>query len=471
MSYTLIQNGDSGGSVRTTINDLLTDINNGSFGTSGSSGTSGQAGSSGTSGQAGSSGTSGQAGSSGTSGQAGSSGTSGTSGANGLDGSTVLSIGTGTQSIQTTDYFGTSARAGTFSIAIGVNAESISQSNKGSIAIGRNSKSVTVNVTNWAPIAIGDGSYAESGGLAIGPNATNNEGAAIGLLANAQGVAIGYAAAGGNVRGNALGFFAQAQSGSAFGWQALSSSTSVTFGENSYNRTGASVIIGSCHNINTVGSHNTLVSGGSYDFSDFNRIDSSVASTILGGRAGNRINTATSSMIISGSGVHISNQVALITIGNGISNVSSSSVWGTFSMSGTASFVALSNSGQNVDYGKNSTLISNTDVWVGGTSSNAPVFSGSTTRLVAISSPLFKMGTGTSNITLINSSDITVADSLTNTAVIGRNGMTASSSDTIYLPAVDATSFKVNGTSGWSGTFSVTEGVVTVTNGLITGLA
>jgi hypothetical protein len=75
-TYSLINNGDTGLSVRTTLNSLLTDINTGAVG---SAGTSGVSGSSGTSGVSGSSGTSGANGSSGTSGQAGSSGTSGTS--------------------------------------------------------------------------------------------------------------------------------------------------------------------------------------------------------------------------------------------------------------------------------------------------------------------------------------------------------------------------------------------------------
>jgi hypothetical protein len=59
--YTLINNGDSGSSVRTTLNSLLTDVNTGLYigptGATGLSGTSGISGSSGTSGVSGSSGT------------------------------------------------------------------------------------------------------------------------------------------------------------------------------------------------------------------------------------------------------------------------------------------------------------------------------------------------------------------------------------------------------------------------------
>jgi hypothetical protein len=101
MTYPLINNGDSGLTVRTTLNDLLQDANDGvlngssgSSGVSGSSGTSGVSGSSGTSGVSGSSGTSGVDGSSGTSGVDGSSGTSGvdgSSGTSGVDGSSGTS--------------------------------------------------------------------------------------------------------------------------------------------------------------------------------------------------------------------------------------------------------------------------------------------------------------------------------------------------------------------------------------------
>ena len=106
-TYSLISNGDSGLSVRTTLNQLLDDANNGVL-TSGSSGTSGNSGSSGTSGNSGSSGTSGAAGangSSGTSGSigatgaAGSSGTSGTSGPAGATGATGPSGGGSTASV------------------------------------------------------------------------------------------------------------------------------------------------------------------------------------------------------------------------------------------------------------------------------------------------------------------------------------------------------------------------------------
>lgn len=55
-TYTLIQNGDTGLSVRTTLNSLINDYNVGALnGTSGTSGTSGSSGTAGTSGNSGSS--------------------------------------------------------------------------------------------------------------------------------------------------------------------------------------------------------------------------------------------------------------------------------------------------------------------------------------------------------------------------------------------------------------------------------
>jgi len=61
--YTLINNGDSGLTARNTINDILTDANNGLFtGATGAAGTSGSSGSSGTNGSAGTSGVNGTSG-------------------------------------------------------------------------------------------------------------------------------------------------------------------------------------------------------------------------------------------------------------------------------------------------------------------------------------------------------------------------------------------------------------------------
>ena len=61
--YTLINNGDTGLSARTTINSLFTDINNGLYiGPTGAAGTSGSSGSSGTNGSAGTSGVNGTSG-------------------------------------------------------------------------------------------------------------------------------------------------------------------------------------------------------------------------------------------------------------------------------------------------------------------------------------------------------------------------------------------------------------------------
>lgn len=99
-TYSLINNGDSGLSVRTTLNDLLGDINNGVYigptGADGTSGVSGTSGTSGTSGVNGSSGASGTNGTSGTSGVNGTSGTSGNSGTSGTAGTSGTSGNTGT---------------------------------------------------------------------------------------------------------------------------------------------------------------------------------------------------------------------------------------------------------------------------------------------------------------------------------------------------------------------------------------
>jgi hypothetical protein len=107
MTYSLINNGDSGLDVRTILNSVLTDINDGVIGSAGSSGSSGVSGSSGSSGVSGSSGTSGIDGTSGTSGESGSSGTSGidgTSGTSGIDGTSGTSGQDGTSGTSGTTF-------------------------------------------------------------------------------------------------------------------------------------------------------------------------------------------------------------------------------------------------------------------------------------------------------------------------------------------------------------------------------
>lgn len=499
-TYSLINNGDSGLSVRNTLNSLITDINNG-IGISGSSGTSGIAGSSGTSGVSGSSGTSGQAGisgSSGTSGQAGTSGSSGTSGETGISGSSgtsgqagtsgssgtsgasgalTLAPSIGTWSIATTDYFGIGATAGTFSIAIGINARAGSISaigtNPGGIAIGENANAVQAFNGEHGGIAIGKNSVSyRSGSIAIGNGAQGVEPGCviIGNAASGQGVAIGSGVSSGNIRGVGVGIGAAANSGTVVGWNAISAYRGISMGESTRCQVGAANSLGAYQRV-TGGTYNTICAGGDENTTDYNIISSGQGHSIFGGRNGHRIAGGTSSTIIGGSSINLSNASGMVLIHNGVNNASGGTNPALATMSGTASFIAISNTGQSYNYGENSTLISNARVWNGATTSNSPVLAGPTTRLVAISSPQFNIGTDTSKVSLINSDDVTISNSVTNTAVINRSGFTASASNTTYTNTLDATDYKINGVAGWTGTFSVTEGVVTVTNGLITGLA
>jgi hypothetical protein len=461
MSYTLIQNGDSGGSVRTTINDLLTDINNGVY-----IGPTGPAGTNGTSG------------SSGSSGQTGAAGTSGSSGSSGQSGANTFAPSIGTWSMATTNFFGIGATAGTFSIAIGINARAGSLSdigtNAGGIAIGEGANAQQAFNNEHGGIAVGKNASGNRGGaVAIGNNsqATDNSSVAIGTNANAQGVAVGGGAVGGNVRGVAVGSGAIANSGTVLGWNVTGAYRGIAIGEATKCQVGAANSLGAYQQVNG-GDYHTICAGGNENVTDYNIINSGSGHIVIGGRGGNRFTGGTSSTIIGGSSINFANAAGMISIHNGVNNSSLGTNPSLATMSGTASFIAISNTGQSYNYGENSTLIANARVWNGATTSNSPLLAGPTTRLVAISSPQFNIGTGTSKVTLINSDGVTIPNDVTNTAVINRSGFTASSSNTTYVSTLDATDYRINGTSGWTGTYSTGDSrVVTVTNGLITNVA
>ena len=364
----------------------------------------------------------------------------------------LFEIGTGTQSLETTSFIGPAAIAGTYAIAIGPAANATFVANNGGVAIGRNS-------TSGGGVAIGHASRGTFEGIGLGNSAN----------ASGGGVSVGFACSNGNARGVGVGLYTAANSGIMVGWQGESVARSVSIGERTRVATSDNVVIGSNNRQLTSGIFNTVVNSGSSDAWAITEITASRGVSIFGG-IGHRMFSGTSSVIIGGSGNILSEQAGLVSINNGTQNTSTAGL--TFSMSGKASFVAISNTGQAYDYGDNSTLISNANVWLGATTSGSPTMAGATTRFVAISSPQFNLGLTTSKISLINSDDVTIPDSVSNTIVLNRSGFTASNSDTLYTLNIDANSYKVGGTAGWTGTFSTGDSrIATVIGGLITDVS
>jgi hypothetical protein len=107
MAYTLINNGDSGFSVRTTLNEIIADANSGAFqgvqGIQGTTGAQGTQGTQGTQGAIGTQGTQGTQGNQGTTGETGAQGVQGTQGAIGTQGTIGETGAQGTQGVQGTE--------------------------------------------------------------------------------------------------------------------------------------------------------------------------------------------------------------------------------------------------------------------------------------------------------------------------------------------------------------------------------
>jgi hypothetical protein len=399
-TYSLINNGDTGLSVRATLNSLLTDINNGvglgSSGTSGvagSSGTSGANGSSGTSGtdgingssgtsgigingSSGTSGADGTSGSSGTSGEAGISGSSGTSGADGTSGSSGTSGQAGLSGSSGTSGIGLESGNQPSSIRSNASLTALPATASGTASISIGNGSIT---TDDRGIAIGEnarailaGSLATRGSIAIGRNSTsgggNNPGLAIGVESvTQQGVAIGFRSTSGDARSVAVGQESAAGSRSVvYGWKAITTG-------------GPAVSIGYTTNAN---------------------VDGGIA---IGGYA---TTNAASSLVISHAGDFL---------GNGTNG-------GTINAAATQSIIIQS---------PRTTIDGQYNIVIGGMNN--------------------RFGSGA-----------------TNSVILNRSSFTASVSNTLFTNNIDATGYRINGTSGFSGTsggFVVNSGLITSQSG------